>query len=109
MHDLHQVIMRRHHAGSLWEGTKLCWGKDKKCQGRFAEYEIYYSFAECKYKERVVDLVIPFIGASQDCSREEMELCKTKGVLLKMCYPPPGGRGMCKNLKDDWKKVWRRR
>jgi hypothetical protein len=116
MQGLHSAAIAAHGGGSLWEATERCAHNtpNRSCLGRFAEYELYYTYAECKHKSRVIDAALPFIGSGGNCSRAEMEICRQKGALLKMCNDGGGGRrGMCENLntvdkREQWTRVWRK-
>eukprot|EP00035_Acanthoeca_spectabilis_P040454 m.70043 g.70043 ORF g.70043 m.70043 type:complete len:470 (-) comp9994_c0_seq2:260-1669(-) len=112
MADMHASIMRAHGGGSLWEAGARCWKLTPKggCQGRVAEYEIYYTFVDCKYHDRVLDVSPPVIASGGNCTPGEMDICAAKGVLLKMCNGPGiHGRGPCSSLREGrerWTQVW---
>ena len=54
-----------------------------------AEYPLYFAFLEKNYPERVNKVELHNdveIMNSAICSKEEMECCAKKGVLLKGCH-----------------------
>lgn len=116
MSGLHATTIAAHGGASLWEATSRCARNTPhgKCLSRFAEYELYYTYAECKHKDRVIDQALPWVATGGDCSGPEMEICRQKGALLKMCNDRGGGsRGKCKDLSSEsfplWTRIWRRR
>ena len=82
---LHKDVNALWGGSSFWESFMTCW-ETRPCQGRVSEYEIYYSYVSCKYPERVRDERFDFRNAAGDCSEEEMDRCREKGVLLKGCH-----------------------
>lgn len=76
---------------------------------RYADF-LVVGVVEGKYRARVVDVAAPIILSGSNCSRAETELCRQKGVVLKMCVGAPWKKGECKNIDSPkfprWTSVW---
>lgn len=118
MMALHEHVKRIWRSTSIWGSVSRCWnavdaGEHDKggvaqryCTGRVAEYELYWTFAQCHAPDRIIPRTILNIqdrkthnvtgvqrweGASSTCTEVEMAKCvelysNKGGFLLKGCH-----------------------
>ena len=93
MLSLHRQVMDLWGGDSMWEAIRNCW-HTSVCRSRVSEYELYFTYVDCMFHERVREQLLPFVLAAGDCSVKEMEVCRAKGVLLKGCHDHRIGQRM---------------
>ena len=49
MRSLHQTVTARWGADSMWQAVMECW-RLQSCQGRVAEYELYWNYATSSFR-----------------------------------------------------------
>ena len=100
MYSLHKDAMGLWGGDSMWAAVRNCW-TTASCKGRVSEYELYFTYVDCVFHERVKEEFFPFVLAAGDCSVEEMKICRAKGVLLKGCHDHRIGQrvGYCAKMR----------
>jgi hypothetical protein len=86
---LHKTINKAWKTSSVWEASRKCY-QHYSCKSRIAEYELYYSFLNEHYPERIhletLKNTVNFMSGSAICDADEMHCCEEKRVLLKACH-----------------------
>eukprot|EP00581_Thalassiosira_minuscula_P014576 CAMPEP_0183712858 /NCGR_PEP_ID=MMETSP0737-20130205/7913_1 /TAXON_ID=385413 /ORGANISM="Thalassiosira miniscula, Strain CCMP1093" /LENGTH=378 /DNA_ID=CAMNT_0025941577 /DNA_START=170 /DNA_END=1303 /DNA_ORIENTATION=+ len=89
MNDLHNAAMKAWNATNFWDAANVCFQHDY-CNGRVAEYELYFSFVSENYPHRVnletIEDGVDIMLFSAICDEKEMACCREKSVLLKGCH-----------------------
>ena len=90
MENLHRTFMSIWGVTSLWEAIITC-NKYKFCQSRISEFELYFTFLQSFYSDRM-HINVERLTPGKDwmnsgiCDAREMKCCHDKNVLLKGCH-----------------------